>query len=1026
MNLKLLYEYRSSHEKPEETRKACMLLNQAHWFAIHADFDPKTGHALPQSLSRFLRKLTQPDNASSLHDRLWRITEHARPSVERLIRKLNESPRREHTMLPVHKVRELDANSFIKLSKRPGRNIREKLAGKPYLQGVRRYQSVDLPENRLLKAFLIRLVELLEIRSKLPSEPEDNLIPRIHSWLRTDEARAIRGWENLPPNNTLLAHRDYRRIWDSWRRLQTLNDDIAQDMLRLEERQETVIRWMKYARMYCEGTHLFAEMPVLFDYEAFSITTCFAQPLVKETPRKRNRLHSPTSLTDPACVDLTDLRPRFAVSGSKPQAMPATFLWQQWETRSATVDIALFESDAVCLHSDAITIASPDLFFVANEKQVERDRAAQTFAVRLRETFKNDKLIWLVPDAINDFELPIIRRNLNARWPAAEPLPRSVAAVFEQVDYTRISEEGFTVLVLDTFGGKTSATKLVARLKPELKKRLPATRGYYWERCPPVIISEGEATAEALDDMTTVEKDGKWHKRTASKKPKFIEASHLKADSRIGNFAFCITLSKSPVAGGMRLHAMQASAGDIPLWRDQIPELSIKANILGFYRRFFLVSQGTTIEPIRGLSVKIPIKKRFKLPAGKRFYEFPLYQGENSTQLRFSVRLDSPKFPLESDAECQLALTFRYGDDEPYTLVFAPLDKSFPPVRATWKPTVEEAVTDAPAPDYPTPMSWKDLRHFPDSKNGGKIDLLRKLSETNDNLAKWMNRNDERAKENIRKSIRGWCRFLLITLWRDGRSAAAPEAPEQIRIHAERFQSLLSRISSNESKTIFDVRFLEACMHRDAPGTCIEWLTEEVQSGTIRNPRAVGFALGDVSQEWQREIFDRLASHPSKNAISVFAYAIWREQHLIERFSASKLKTLLNLVSHRMKNIRGKKFPRHDEKMKWGPMKWARETAEPLELLLGLLRTRASYDPEIKMLLQPHQKNTKQLAEQVDRIEEIVAESNITLFSRVQIDVQKPEGIRTPDLIYALRIYLTGDDGSKAIHITGISDTDDG
>lgn len=1024
MDLFVLYQ--SLGEDTALSRKCRVLLKQTHWFSVNCEFDPKTGEALPQAISAFLAKVGQADDAAVLHDRLWRITEHVRPSLKRLFRALNQSPRREHAMLPVRAVRELDANSFIKLSKRPGRNIREKLAGKPYLQGVRRYQSVDLPENRLLKAFLIRLVELLEIRSKLPSEPEDNLIPRIHSWLRTDEARAIRGWENLPPNNTLLAHRDYRSVWDSWRRLQTLDDDIDQDMSRLEERQETVIRWMKYAQMYHEGTHLFAEMPVLFDYETFSITTCFAQPLVKETARKRNWLHSPTTFTDPACVDLTNLRPSFAVTGSKPQAMPATFLWQQWKTRSATVDITLFESDAACLHSDAITIASPDLLFVADKNPVELDRAAHAFAARLRETFRNDKLIWLVPDAINDFELPIIRRNLNARWPAAEPLPRSVAAIFEQVDYTRISKEGFTVLVLETFNGKTSATKLVARFKPELKERLPATKGYYWERCPPVIISEGEATDEALDDMVTVDKDGNWHKRTASQKPNFIEASRLKADSRIGNFAFCITLSKSPVAGGMRLHAMQASAGDVPLWRDQIPELSIKANINGFYRRFFLVSHGTTIKPIRDLSVKIPIKECFTLPAGSRYYEFPLYLGKNNTRLRSSVRLDSPKFPLESEAKCQLILTFRYGDDEPYALVFAPLDKSFPPARATWKPTVEEAVTDAPAPDYPTPMSWKDLRHFPDSKNGGKIDLLRKLSETNDNLAKWMNRNDERAKENIRKSIRGWCRFLLITLWRDGRSAAAPEAPEQIRIHAERFQSLLSRISSNESKTIFDVRFLEACMHRDAPGTCIEWLTEEVQSGTIRNPRAVGFALGDVSQEWQRKIFDRLASHPSKNAISVFAYAIWREQHLIERFSASKLKTLLNLVSHRMKNIRGKKFPRHDEKMKWGPMKWARETAEPLELLLGLLRTRASDDPEIKMLLQPHQKNTKQLAEQVDRIEEIVAESNITLFSRVQIDVQKPEGIRTPDLIYALRIYLTGDDGSKAIHITGISDTDDG
>lgn len=106
--------------------------------------------------------------------------------------------------------------------------------------------------------------------------------------------------------------------------------------------------------------------------------------------------------------------------------------------------------------------------------------------------------------------------------------------------------------------------------------------------------------------------------------------------------------------------------------------------------------------------------------------------------------------------------------------------------------------------------------------------------------------------------------------------------------------------------------------------------------------------------------------------------------------------------------------------------KWVRNTAEPLELLLGLLRTRASKIPEIRMILQPHQNITKELAKQVERVTEIVEESNVELFSRVQINVTKPEGDRTPDLLYALRLYLTGEDGANAIHITSISDSDDG
>lgn len=74
------------------------------------------------------------------------------------------------------------------------------------------------------------------------------------------------------------------------------------------------------------------------------------------------------------------------------------------------------------------------------------------------------------------------------------------------------------------------------------------------------------------------------------------------------------------------------------------------------------------------------------------------------------------------------------------------------------------------------------------------------------------------------------------------------------------------------------------------------------------------------------------------------------------------------------------------------------------------LRTNRSYN------------TTKELAQQVERVTEIVAQSNISLFSRVQINIEKPEGDRTPELLYALRLYLTGDDDANAIHIASVND----
>jgi hypothetical protein len=361
MTLTELYQLQS--EAGQAGNNARELLAQTHWFAVNVEFDPKTGDALPQPLSAFLTKIASGKNVEVKHDRLYRITEHARPSILRLFRSLNENPRREHALLPVRAVRELDASSFIKLSTRPGRNIREKLAGKPYLQAVRRFQSVDLTENRLLKAFVTRLLEMLELRHKCIDEAEDELVVRIQSWLNTDEAYAISPWNNLPPNNTLLSHRDYRRIWDAWRWLQSLDDDIARDFSQLNDRRKTMQRWKQYAQMYREGTHYFADMPILFAYEDFKVEPWTSTPLISKVKGRIKRFVSCPPVTQPACIDLAYLHPQYATTTLNCQENRENYLWQEWSNEDETVAMGLFDSDAAYFHPNTTTISLPDLLF---------------------------------------------------------------------------------------------------------------------------------------------------------------------------------------------------------------------------------------------------------------------------------------------------------------------------------------------------------------------------------------------------------------------------------------------------------------------------------------------------------------------------------------------------------------------------------------------------------------------------------------------------------------------------------------
>ncbi|MDW1604645.1 MULTISPECIES: hypothetical protein [Vibrio] len=94
-----------------------------------------------------------------------------------------------------------------------------------------------------------------------------------------------------------------------------------------------------------------------------------------------------------------------------------------------------------------------------------------------------------------------------------------------------------------------------------------------------------------------------------------------------------------------------------------------------------------------------------------------------------------------------------------------------------------------------------------------------------------------------------------------------------------------------------------------------------------------------------------------------------------------------------------------------------------LELLLALLRSRRIEDEEFKMIFAPDNDLTKKYVALVDDVSKIVIESDIELKSRISLQIEKPEMFRnTPDLLYALRMYLTGDAGASSIGITSVSD----
>lgn len=1107
---------------------AARLLKQTHWYSCLAEFDPRTGDALTQPLSQVFRKLSQAAPPQPIRDRLWRITEHCRLSLIKLFRGLNESPRREQAMLPLRAVRELDSSSFMALSRRSGRTIREKLAGKPYLQAVRRLQSVDLPENQLLKAFSLRLEELLELRVQLLGEEPDALLWLIRSWLRTDEAKSIRRWENLPPNNTLLSHRDYRAVYDAWGWLQHLDEAVNEDMVHLRQRQQVIQQWTDYWKQ--NERCIFAEQPIIFDYEHFTMVPWLKGDLLsKENLAIGRKFSVSLFIGEPICIDLLDEHPIYAYTSpdgntSKVQ-MPFSFLWQEWHSPDEGADecihMDLLHADAAYVGPEVVTVAMRDLFFPDDGSEEHLNDAAHALAQRLREVVGNETLLWLCPDQLSDFEVETVRRNLNARFRDAEPLPRSIAAVFESIDYASL-HEGYAIAVMDYVCGCQSVTKIEVRHDEKLKQQLPETCGFYFERHPTILLSE-KAQKPADEDrrfqwLRSVDEKGTWYPIATPKACNWASEGQLNADSRIGRCDRVIRLKDSPVCGGLRLRRLSQLAGDCTLWRDQIPELSIKAKDRGWYRRICLVSQGTTVRPIRNQPVQIPVNMGFTLPPDKKFYQLPLYIGDDTSgkELGFSAKLESPSFPLKRPLECRLNMTFTYGADDPYQLVFEPIDHSINPIVAKWRKTEEEVITDAKGPEYPLPLSWTDLMAFPrkdreettdllnwvisqinillnETMNPIRIDKDRVIGQLNcswktqknnvlnhfsfatvqcgDNAGKQVYINEDafldgcnynnfkkgdyisfiiktKKKEeivrmsgvkvsfadyqgetktyqsmekNICSKIHVALYFPVIQIWRDGRSLSSVGVPEEFKKTMRRSIIELGTYVNNKELTDVvreEILCLLSFFHKDTSMKCISWLTALAQQKHIKNIREIGFALGDLSEAWQKTILRYLLENGSQDAICSLAYAIWREQGFVHKLLLKDCERILNTLIEIFEEVECCHSQNKVEQRSW-----SKRIVEPVELLLGLLRLRSSEDERLRMLLQPGQAITNKLLRLEERVEKVVEESHIKLFSRLQLNLPKrDQKDKTPDILYALRLYLSGDDGANAIQITGVQE----
>jgi hypothetical protein len=226
--------------------------------------DRHTGEPLPSSLLLTLRRIEEASRTGVRPlpaDRLQQAVEFLRRPLRHILEHARTRIVRKHVLLPLHRLREMDAKCLDWLGRQPGRTVREKLASRPSALGMVRDFTPNTQENRVVHR-VVRLLERL-VTGRLEGVASGGYDPADGAFLEslrdchvlcTDEFRRspladVPLGHSSEPNNVLLNDRDYSRVWRAWQWLRGHDEDVASVWDGCEEQFRAALFWALVARL---------------------------------------------------------------------------------------------------------------------------------------------------------------------------------------------------------------------------------------------------------------------------------------------------------------------------------------------------------------------------------------------------------------------------------------------------------------------------------------------------------------------------------------------------------------------------------------------------------------------------------------------------------------------------------------------------------------------------------------------------------------------------------------------------------
>lgn len=489
-------------------------------------------------------------------------------------------------------------------------------------------------------------------------------------------------------------------------------------------------------------------------------------------------------------IDLFSVYPEFIADGQPIAKLDSRILQQKFYIEDS-IEEKIKEYYVSCEKSDAILLLKDKIETYTVSSAIDSNAKDQMKRLiwMLEKNIITDDLAFIFPDIFNEFQLSMIHKAARLAYRKVKAFPKSIGAIFQYQDSQKFfhyfAEDDF-VLVVDLVDDEITFTLVEGVYDEKLYEELSKYKGILWERHPTFSMPCKEAIEEIQDrlDKRGCQTPDILYKIFGKKgiedeKDKLLcvfgENQYFKITDEVvqalNSVLINITemvskflIKRKDVIGNSKVHIISLSNTFIykglcnyqvyedsdsligyskylemkknirrPLWRDHLPELAIKR----LYGKFDLVNQATVLPNFNAIQ-EIKIQNTFTLVKNKKCYKFQLVQNDMNSKMQYEAVIKQAAFPLKQDIECKLRMTYRYGAEEPYELIFVPIDKKqagFIEAKVEWKSISDYEYADLDYPEFPRIKGWDELQNFPGKYNGYE-DLTANLAENFERISK--------------------------------------------------------------------------------------------------------------------------------------------------------------------------------------------------------------------------------------------------------------------------------------------------